>query len=314
MSKADTNTAKETDTLAFQGEHGAYSELAAKAFDVTQRSAGSVPLQTVPCSSFDAVFATVNDGRATRGIVPIENSLAGTIHRNMDLLLRYDLNIIAEAKLHVQHCLMALPGTALDELNAVYSHPQALAQCEHTLRNLGLTPIAHTDTAGSAKHIATNRIGDHGALASELAASTYGLNILRHDMQDVATNTTRFLVITKSSDTAPIDNNQNNKLKTSIAFSLDNVSGALFKALAVFALRDIELTKIESRPATPVISTQKTSAPSATLPENEQRHTWDYLFYLDFVTNSHENALRSLDHLREIAPFVRILGTYPATA
>ena len=267
--------------VAFQGEAGAYSEAAAYNYFGAET-------ETLPCKSFDSLFAAVSEGRATHGMAPIENSLAGSIHRNYDLLLRNELHIIGEYHLRVSHCLMALPGVALEDVQRVYSHPQALAQCENSLNALGLTPVAGADTAGSARALKENNDITSAALASRLAAQVYGLEILQDNMEDDPANYTRFLAL------APQANNKHDAetYKTSIAFTLINKAGILFNALSIFALREIDLTKIESRP--------------------QQGKPWEYLFHIDFIGHVDDKPVeRALKHLEEIAPFIRVFGSYP---
>lgn len=266
--------------VAFQGEVGAYSHLAA------QELLGA-DMEVVPCVSFDDVFSAVEEARVDRGIVPIENSLGGTIHRNYDLLLRHALNIVAEHSLQISHCLIGRPESRLENVRIVRSHPQALAQCEHRLRAMGVKEEVAYDTAGSVKELAGTDRPDVAALASRLAAQVYGMKILQHDMQDHANNHTRFLVLAREASGAT----PSGLAKASVAFSLKNVPGALFKALAVFALRDIDLTKLESRPI--------------------PGQTWNYMFYLDFVTDDFAGrGQRAIEHLKEISVMLRVLGVY----
>lgn len=266
---------------AFQGESGAYSEAAAFEYFGEQ-------IDVLPCEQFENVFSAVNDGEASHAFLPIENSLAGSIHRNYDLMLRHDLAIVGEYHFRVQHCLMALPGVKLADLERVHSHPQALAQCEKSMAKLNLKRVAESDTAGSARLLKERGDKKAAALASSRAAQVYGLEILKENMEDNAANYTRFLALSPN----PAAESSEGDHKTSLVFSLNNQPGALFKALSVFALRDIDLTKIESRPH----------------PEK----TWDYLFYIDLALHAEdENCARALKHLEEIAPFLRILGSYP---
>jgi prephenate dehydratase len=266
--------------IAYQGEPGAYSEAAALRY--------SNHADVVPCESFDDVFQAVATGRATHGILPVENSIGGSIHRNYDLLIEHDLPIVGEVELPIRHHLLALPGTRIEQVTRIYSHPQALAQCEKFLRELpGVRVNATYDTAGSAKLIKEQQLHDAGAIASERAAAVFGLEALRSDIQDYSDNITRFLLISRVSDpAAPAD-------KTTIVFSLDNQPGALFKALSVFALRDLDLTKVESRPI--------------------RGRPWEYLFYLDIpVSRQDLRCARALVHLAEFARTVRTLGSYPS--
>ena len=266
--------------IAYQGEPGAFSEAASK-----QIAADAL---LVPCRSFEDVFASVNGAAVEYGVLPIENSIGGSIHRNFDLLLEHDLPIVGELEVPVVHHLLALPGRTLDQVKRIYSHPQALAQCDRFLRTLSGVEITATyDTAGSAKMIATERLEDAAAIASARAAEVFGLVPLKSSIQDYQNNTTRFLVIGRQplSSAAPD--------KTSIVFTLTNEPGALFKAISVFSLRGIDLTKLESRP----------------IPDRK----WEYLFYVDLAAASDDLACaRALAHLAEFAPMVRVLGSYPS--
>ena len=265
--------------IAYQGELGAYSEAAALRFKASA--------DLLPRESFEAVFAAVEQGAATHGILPIENSIGGTIHRNYDLLLQHELPIVGEVKLAVVHNLLALDGTTREQLRRVYSHPQGLAQCEKFLRTLDQVEIvASYDTAGSAKMIRDGQLRDTGAIASERAAEVFELSILEAGVQDFAENTTRFLLIGRDGTSLDTAN------KTTIVFTVPNEAGALFKALSVFALRDIDLTKLESRP----------------IPDRP----FEYLFYADLSATREElPCSRALMHLAEFAPSLRTLGSYP---
>jgi prephenate dehydratase len=269
-------------TVAFQGEPGAYSELAALEHFGAR-------VETLPCHSFEQVFAAVTQGDAERGLIPIENSLAGSIHRNYDLLLRNQLHIVGEHHLRVSHCLLALPGVKLDQIRRVHSHPQALAQCEASLARLGVEAVAEADTAGSARLI--RQQGEHSAaaLASRRAAQVYQLEVLAENMEDNPANFTRFLALSR--EPLPSGEPGSGDYKSSLVFSLRNQPGALFKALSVFALRDIDLTKIESRPI--------------------PGQPWEYMFYVDFAGHAQAAVCqRALDNLGEYATFLRILGSY----
>ena len=264
--------------IAYQGEPGAFSEAAARRVEPDA--------QLLPFRSFDEVFDAVQAGTAACGVLPIENSIGGSIHRNYDLLLERTLPIVGEVELPVIHHLLALPGATLDGLRRVYSHPQGLAQCERFLRTLSHVEIIATyDTAGSAKMVADAGLKDAGAIASARAGEVFGLTSLAASVQDFDDNITRFLVV----GAAPLPNRVADK--TSIVFTLPNEPGSLFKALSVFALRGISLTKLESRPI--------------------QGRPWEYLFYVDLAAARDEvPCTRALAHLGEFAPMLRTLGTY----
>lgn len=263
--------------IAFQGEAGAYSEQAVFGYF------GNV--DAVPCETFDLVFDAVTSGKCQSGLIPIENSLAGSIHQNYDLLLRNNLFITGEYFLRVRHCLIGFPGVTKKDISKVISHPQALGQCSGYLRNLGVKIEQKYDTAGSVKLLKESGEKTVAAIASRRAAEIYGMQIIEEGIEDNTENYTRFLEI----NIAAV--NPSSESKTSIVFTLKNQPGSLFKALSVFALRDLDLTKIESRPlaGTP----------------------WNYLFYIDFIGKvTDESVKRALNHLSEYAEMLRILGSY----
>ena len=266
--------------IAFQGESGAYSEAAAIRF--------SDHADLLPCESFDDVFTAVATGKATHGILPVENSIGGSIHRNYDLLLEHDLPIVGEVVLDITHNLLVLPGTTMEQVKKIYSHPQALAQCERFLRSLpGVSVEATYDTAGSAKLVKEKGLKDAAAIASDRAAQVFGLEILKPEIQDFSDNITRFLIVSRTADSDLQAD------KTTVVFSLPNEPGSLFKALSVFALREIDLTKIESRPI--------------------RGRPWEYLFYVDLPVGRHDlRCARALVHLAEFARSMRTLGSYPS--
>ena len=203
--------------IAYQGEPGAYSEAAALHF-------GGEDVETLPCKTFDEVFEAVVKKRATHGVVPLENSIGGTIHRNYDLLLDHELGITGEVELDIVHCLQALPGTKIADVKTVYSHPQALAQCERYLKGLGVTVEAVYDTAGGAKLVSEQKLSGAAALASRRAADVFGLEVLQEAVQDFEYNITRFAII---GGVSPADAN-----KTTIVFALPSTPGASSRAEA----------------------------------------------------------------------------------
>ena len=271
--------------IAFQGEIGAFSEEAAG-----RLYPGS---GVVPVPSMEDVFTAVESGTADRGIIPIENSLFGSVHINYDLLRNHQVKITGEVKLRIRHYLMARPGACLKEIQRVLSHPQALGQCQMFLKEkLGWCKIIPTyDTAGAAKLIAAETTLTDAAIGPARAAKEYGLNVLASDLQSHALNYTRFLAL--APDDAPRLASTSTSVKTSIVFTpRQNIPGALFKSLAVFFLRDLDLYKVESRPLI--------GQPGA------------YLFYLDIGGDIRTPVLqRALEHLGEISTDLRVLGSYP---
>jgi arogenate/prephenate dehydratase len=265
--------------IAFQGAAGAYSEAAA------QR--GWPGSETVALDRFEDVFEAVRSGRTSHGILPVENSIGGSIHRNYDLLLEHDLPIVAEAELPVVHNLLSMPGTTLQTVRRVFSHPQALAQCEMFLHTLpGIEIVATYDTAGSARMIREGNLTDTAAIASLRAGEIFGLSVLQAGIQDYEDNITRFVIIGRDGKALGQPD------KTSLAFALHNGPGALFKALSVFALRDIDMTKLESRPA--------------------RGRPWEYVFYADLSAGREElRCGRAIVHLAEFARWVKTLGSFP---
>ena len=220
-------------------------------------------------------------------MVPLENSLSGSIHKNYDLLLRYKLKISREINLQIKHNLITAPDVSFEEINTVFSHPVALDQCERFFEKFPrLIKRSAYDTSGSVKRIVEENLRDCAAIAGRQAAEYYGGNIVMRGIQDNRENFTRFVLLGSELETTKKAD------KTSIAFSFGNAAGALFKCLSVFALRDIDLTKIESRPI--------------------HGRPWEYLFYLDFLGNTgEESTLKALDHLRELTEFLEVLGCYP---
>jgi len=275
--------------VAFQGEPGAYSQEAI--FGIF--GAGTT---CVPCPSFRAGFDAVNQGRAKAALLPVENSTTGSIHEVWDLLLTNDLQIVGEVILPVRHALLALPGTTLKDIQTVVSHPQALTQCEGWILSHGWTAEPGSDTAGSARRIAELKDPTRAAIASTVAGGLYGLDILARNIQDVAENFTRFLLLVPrtafvTGGRAPGFEGQS-VVKTSIVFATRHQPGSLYQGLAEFAVRDVSLTKIESRP--------------------DRRTPWSYIFYVDIEGDPSEpRVAQALQALQRSASFVRVLGSYP---
>ncbi|HVO79515.1 MAG TPA: prephenate dehydratase [Terriglobales bacterium] len=265
--------------IAIQGEAGSFSHEAARHM---------VPgCMIVPCARSVEVFDRLQRGSVGAAVIPIENSLAGSVTEHFDLLLARKVFIQREFRLRIVHNLIAGPGVKKADLRRAYSHPVALEQCRDFFRRSPrIEPVPFYDTAGSVKHVIENRLPDAAGIAGRQAASVYKGRILAAGIEDDKRNFTRFFLIRKTRRVLPGAN------KTSIAFRLKNIPGALFKALSVFALRDISLSKIESRPM--------------------RGRPWEYVFYADFLRGDDGPARHALRHLGEVAEMVKVLGVYPA--
>jgi prephenate dehydratase len=267
--------------VAIQGEPGSFSHEAARRM---------LPGCNVVSSAASAeVFQKVTSGAVPYAVIPIENSLAGSVAEHLDLLLASEVFVQREFRLRIQHHLIAAPGVKLSELTRVLSHPVALDQCRDFFRHHRRIEAApFYDTAGAVKHVVGNQLQHAAAIAGRQAAREYGGRILRSGLEDDKQNFTRFFLVSRNRRVLPGAN------KTSLAFSLKNVPGVLFKALSVFALRDLDLCKIESRPV--------------------RGRPWEYNFYVDVRHERHqaEATQLALRHLEEISHFVKVLGTYPA--
>ncbi|MBI4321576.1 MAG: prephenate dehydratase [Chloroflexi bacterium] len=267
-----------TGVVAFQGERGAFSE------DAVARLFGDAPV--LPRRTLADVFEATWRGEAAFAVVPVENSQAGSINDTYDLLRKYELNICGEVYLRVSHCLMALAGETIECIAKVYSHPQALAQCEDYLARLKVEIVPTYDTAGSAKMIREQGLRGCAAVASRRAAQFYGLEILAANIETNPQNYTRFLAISREkAERAP-------QSKTSIIFAVPNVPGALYACMGAFAKRQINLTKLESRPS--------------------RDRPWEYIFYADFEGHEDDQAcVEALAELRAARSLIRVLGSYP---
>jgi prephenate dehydratase len=263
--------------VAFQGEPGAYSEQACLAL--------FPEAELRPSVSIRRVFELVEVGQVDLGLVPMDNSQAGSINETYDLFLRHGLHMVGEIAVPVDHCLLALPGVEIDELTEVISHPQALAQCEEFLASLTAFARADYDTAGAARRIVNDKLRSTGAIASRRAAELYGLEVLAERIQTFPDNSTRFGAISK--DATPLGDPD----KTSIVFGVGHVPGCLYRCLGAFAERHLNLRKLESRP--------KAGRP------------WEYVFYADIETPAHAPSMvEALAELSQHATFTRVLGTY----
>lgn len=273
-------------SVSYQGERGSYSEEAINTYLGNN-------IECISHKTFEDVFQSVSNYESKYALIPIENSLGGSIHKNYDLLQKYtNLHIIGEFNHKIVHNLIVYPGTTFENIEKVISHWQAIAQCEDYLKNKNLISEIKYDTAGSCKFISENKHKKMAAIASSRAATEYNLEILDNGIEDNKNNYTRFLLIGYQ----PCVIQDNINYKTSIVFSFKNLPGALHKGLSAFALRDIDLTKVESRPNR----------------SNSTDEKYSYFFYVDFISHPNKSEFsNSLRHLREIASFVRILGTYP---
>jgi 3-deoxy-7-phosphoheptulonate synthase len=275
--------------VAFQGERGAYGEHA-----IRHWFAGEV--RTLPVAEFSAVFDAVLQGRAGFGIVPMENSLTGSIHQNYDLILQYpDIRIIGEQKIRIEHNLIGLAGTALSDIRRVYSHPQGLAQCARFLDgNPGWERVAFYDTAGAVRHVAEVGAKENAAIASEEAARVYGLAILKRGIETNVQNYTRFFVIARQEADLPPEAATRGPGKASLCFAVADRPGSLFKALQVLAVRGLNMKKLESRPI--------------------HGKPWEYLFYIDVdMPADPADFDRGIEELRPVTEDLRVLGTYRST-
>lgn len=260
--------------IAFQGEHGAYGDVAARAW--------SGDLIPVPCTQFAEVFEGVTSGLYDYGIVPVENTLGGSVEQVNHLLIDTDLNVVGAVELPIQLCLLALPGTDHREIRTVYSHPQALAQARRFLSRNKLDPMQYYDTAGAARMLAEERPKGSAAIASRLCAELYHLEIIKEGIEDLDRNMTRFLVISKEEDKEGGD-------KCSVVFSTEHKAGTLFRVLEEFARENINLTRIESIPNEP----------------------GNYAFFVDFVGSSKDkNVVEALKKVKEITTHFKLIGCY----
>lgn len=299
--------------VAYQGVPGAYS-------DASTRELLGENVVAIGRPSFEECFKAVKSMECDYACLPVENSLGGSIHENYDLMLRYDLTIVAEHEFRVRHCFLVPKGVKKEDIKYAISHPQALAQCDNYLRSLGITPVPTYDTAGSAKMLAENSdklpeqcsSANTAAIASILAGKLYNMDCLQVGIEDDDSNFTRFLLLARKSVSQHIS--ASIPAKTSIVFTLPEQDrpGALYRALACFALRDIDISKIESRPTSAsLLNFLKFRSQQQGKPISNLRR-FRYCFYLDFLANQNdENVENALAHLNEQCDFLRILGSYP---
>ena len=279
---------RKREMVAFQGERGAFSEEAA------HRLLGPA-IEVLPCPRFEDVFRALDRKKVQAAVIPIENTLHGSVHENYDHLLHFNLPIVGETNVRIVHNLIAVPGVGFGKIRRVFSHPVALNQClDFFAANPQLEKIPFYDTAGSVKMVMAEGLQDAAAIASAVAAETYGARILRRSIEDDRQNFTRFFALRRPGDIRrkPVRAKTGAQWKTSLVFTTRNVPGALFRSLSAFALRDLNLAKIESRPL--------------------RGKPWEYLFYLDFMGQVSDPVCRNaLSHLGELADLLRVLGSYP---
>jgi len=273
--------------VAIQGEKGAFSQ------DAVRQLLGQ-SVEVLPCLRFEDVFQQLERRAADAAVIPIENTLAGSVHENYDHLLKFNFPIVAETRVRIVHNLIAPPGVPFRKIRRVLSHPVALNQClDFFAKNPKVEKVPFYDTAGSVKMIMEERLTDAAGIASALAAGIYGATILKKSIEDDRQNFTRFFLLRHPGWKPRTPPSAPKGWKTSVVFTTRNVPGALFRALSAFALRDLNLNKIESRPL--------------------RGKPWEYLFYLDFMGRlEDERARNALNHLRELADLLRVLGCYPA--
>ena len=277
--------------IAFQGARGAFSEEAV-------RNLLGPRAKVLPCERFEDVFRSLHDGRAGGAMVPIENTLAGSVHENYDHLQAFELPIVAETSVRIVHNLIAPPGVPFSKIRRVFSHPVALNQClDFFARNPRIERVPFYDTAGSVKMVLEEGLKDAAGIASSVAAEIYGGHILRRSIESDRRNFTRFFLLRRPEYARRhrVRAAKNAAWKTSLVFSTRNIPGALFRVLSAFALRDLNLTKIESRPL--------------------RGRPWEYLFYLEVLERADSPSMQNaLNHLGELADFLRVLGSYPKGA
>ena len=265
--------------VAFQGERGAYSEVAAIRYFGDN-------IELLPCKTLLEVFDSVINSNADYAIVPVENSIEGSVNEAYDLLLEKDLNAIGEVYVRIIHCLITYHDNSIDDIRKVYSHPQALGQCRSFINKHGFEAIPYYDTAGSVKMLAENDIKDAAAIASKRAAEIYGLKVIDEGIEDDKNNYTRFLVLSK--EEARYDEDS----KSMIIFATDHTPGALYKVIEQFAIRSINLTMIVSRPI--------------------KGKPWEYNFYLDFEGHIKDEKVKEcLSNIKDKTRFLKIIGSYP---
>jgi prephenate dehydratase len=275
--------AQQTNSVAFQGERGAFGDEAVRAYFGSQA-------QPLPCRSFADVFRAVATGEVEAGLVPVENSQAGSINEVYDLLRQYDLFVTGEISHPVNHCLLCLPGQQLNDIKRVISHPQALAQCDVYLRELNVEVVATYDTAGSARMVREENLAGVAAIAGAGAAELYELEIVARSIQTIKGNYTRFVVLGR--EPAP---RRAGEAKTMLVMATAHQPGSLHKCLGVLAANQINLLKLESRPS--------------------RQRIWEYVFYLDFEGHRDDPLVSTaLADLAGNTTFCKVLGSFARNA
>ncbi|HBY62345.1 MAG TPA: prephenate dehydratase [Solibacterales bacterium] len=271
--------------VAFQGERGAFSE------EAVYKLLGP-RVEVAPCARFEDVFRALDSSRVHAAVIPIENTLHGSVHENYDHLLHFDVRIVGETNLRIVHNLIAPPGVTMQKIKRVLSHPVAINQClKFFAAHPGFERVPHYDTAGSVKTVMETQATGDAAIASAISADIYGARILKRSIEDDRQNFTRFFLLERAKEAKARPQGQDG-WKTSLVFSTRNQPGSLFRGLSAFALRDISLTKIESRPI--------------------RGKPWEYMFYVDFLGHVDDpKCAKALGHLAELADYLRVLGCYP---
>ncbi len=271
--------------VTIQGVAGCFHDAAAREYFAGEE------ISTIPCDSFPEMFDVLATDASLMGIIAIENTIAGSLLQNHELLRMSNMQVVGEHKMHISHVLAALPGQQLKDLTEVNSHPMALMQCEQYLRrHPNLKMIEKFDTAGSAKEIAEKNLMGHAAVCGEYAANLYGLNILEHGIETNKRNSTRFLIIADPLIAGELRPSEAKLNKSSIVFTLPHTHGALSKVLTIFSFYDINLSKIQSLP---IIGRE-----------------WEYRFYVDLTFESYVRYRQSIDAVRPLINDLKILGEY----
>ncbi len=271
--------------VTIQGVAGCFHDAAAREYFAGEE------ISTIPCDSFPEMFDVLATDASLMGIIAIENTIAGSLLQNHELLRMSNMQVVGEHKMHISHVLAALPGQQLKDLTEVNSHPMALMQCEQYLRrHPNLKMIEKFDTAGSAKEIAEKNLMGHAAVCGEYAANLYGLNILEHGIETNKRNSTRFLIIADPLIAGELQPSEAKLNKSSIVFTLPHTHGALSKVLTIFSFYDINLSKIQSLP---IIGRE-----------------WEYRFYVDLTFESYVRYRQSIDAVRPLINDLKILGEY----